>query len=81
MGLPARLVKRKYFRKVSKLKCLLSKAEMKGKEIEFFSTIRGGDITFKRFQQVVGYPIPGLEKFSTDIGKRTAVGLLCMDLH
>ena len=54
MGLPARLVKRKYFRKISTLKCLLSKAEMKGKEIEFFSAIRGGDITFKGFQQVVG---------------------------
>ena len=40
---------------------------MKG--IEFFRTNRGGDITFHGPQQIVGYPILDLEKFSTDIGK------------
>ena len=42
---------------------------MEEKEIEFFKTNRGGDITFHGLQQVVGYPILDLEKFYTDIGK------------
>src|SRR6185295_9407979 len=33
---------------------LLSEEEMEQKEIEFFRTNRGGDITFHGFQQVVG---------------------------
>lgn len=37
--------------------------------IEFFTTNRGGDITFHGPQQIVGYPILDLEKFYTDIGK------------
>jgi lipoyl(octanoyl) transferase len=48
---------------------LLSENEMEEKEIEFFKTNRGGDITFHGLQQVVGYPILDLEKFFTDIGK------------
>lgn len=48
---------------------LLSEAEMEDKEIEFFRTNRGGDITFHGLQQVVGYPIIDLEKFYTDIGR------------
>jgi lipoyl(octanoyl) transferase len=48
---------------------LLSEDEMEEKEIEFFKTNRGGDITFHGLQQVVGYPIIDLEKFYTDIGK------------
>jgi len=48
---------------------LLSEDQMEEKEIEFFKTNRGGDITFHGLQQVVGYPILDLEKFYTDIGK------------
>jgi len=48
---------------------LLSEDEMEEKEIEFFKTNRGGDITFHGLQQVVGYPILDLENFYTDIGK------------
>ena len=48
---------------------LLSENEMEEKEIEFFKTNRGGDITFHGPEQVVGYPIFDLEKFGTDIGK------------
>ena len=48
---------------------LLSEAEMDEKEIEFFRTNRGGDITFHGLHQIVGYPIFDLEKFYTDIGK------------
>ncbi|HET7115584.1 MAG TPA: lipoyl(octanoyl) transferase LipB [Hanamia sp.] len=48
---------------------LLNESEMEEKEIEFFRTNRGGDITFHGLQQIVGYPILDLEKFFTDIGK------------
>lgn len=48
---------------------LLKEHEIDKKEIEFFKTNRGGDITFHGLQQVVGYPILDLEKFYTDIGK------------
>jgi lipoyl(octanoyl) transferase len=48
---------------------LMNEDEMEEKEIEFFRTNRGGDITFHGLQQVVGYPILDLEKFYTDIGK------------
>ena len=48
---------------------LLSEKEMDEKEIEFFKTNRGGDITFHGLQQVVGYPILDLENFYTDIGR------------
>jgi lipoyl(octanoyl) transferase len=48
---------------------LLSEHEMEEKEIKFFRTNRGGDITFHGLQQVVGYPILDLEKFSTGIAE------------
>ncbi len=48
---------------------LLSLSELEKKDIEFFRTNRGGDITFHGLEQVVGYPILDLEKFSTDLGK------------
>ncbi len=48
---------------------LLDEREMEKREIEFFKTNRGGDITFHGLQQVVGYPILDLQKFYTDIGK------------
>ena len=48
---------------------LLSMSELEKKDIEFFRTNRGGDITFHGLQQVVGYPILDLEKFTTDLGK------------
>ncbi len=48
---------------------LLNETELEEKEIEFFKTNRGGDITFHGLQQIVGYPIIDLEKFYTDIGK------------
>lgn len=48
---------------------LISDEEREDKKIEFFKTNRGGDITFHGPQQIVGYPILDLEKFTTDIGK------------
>ena len=48
---------------------LLSEQQMEDRDIEFFKTNRGGDITFHGLGQVVGYPILDLEKFYTDIGK------------
>ncbi len=48
---------------------LLSEEQMNEKEIEFFRTNRGGDITFHGLEQIVGYPILDLEKFYTDIGR------------
>ncbi|MGQ0738401.1 MAG: lipoyl(octanoyl) transferase LipB [Bacteroidota bacterium] len=48
---------------------LLGDEEMKERDIQFFHTNRGGDITFHGAGQVVGYPILDLEKFDTDIGK------------
>lgn len=47
---------------------LLSPAQLLEKKISFFHTNRGGDITFHGPQQIVGYPILDLEKFTTDIG-------------
>ena len=48
---------------------LIGEAERQEKGISYYRTNRGGDITFHGYQQVVGYPILDLEKFSTDIGK------------
>jgi lipoyl(octanoyl) transferase len=48
---------------------LLGDDELKEKDIQFFNTNRGGDITFHGPGQLVGYPILDLEKFYTDIGK------------
>jgi lipoyl(octanoyl) transferase len=48
---------------------LISDDELAEKNISYFNTNRGGDITFHGPQQIVGYPILDLEKFGTDIGK------------
>jgi len=48
---------------------LLNDDELKEKDIQFFNTNRGGDITFHGPGQIVGYPILDLEKFYTDIGR------------
>ncbi len=48
---------------------LINDEERKQKGIEFYSTNRGGDITFHGPGQIVGYPILDLEKFYTDIGR------------
>ena len=48
---------------------LLDKERLKEKEIEFYATNRGGDITFHGPGQIVGYPILDLENFFTDIHK------------
>lgn len=48
---------------------LLSSEQRQARGIEFYQSNRGGDITFHGLQQVVGYPILDLEKFTTDIGK------------
>jgi lipoyl(octanoyl) transferase len=48
---------------------LIGDEEMKQRNIQFFATNRGGDITFHGPAQIVGYPIIDLEKFYTDIGK------------
>lgn len=56
--------------KSGKMENLLIKDEARTeKQIEFYKTNRGGDITFHGLQQIVGYPILDLEKFTTDIGK------------
>lgn len=48
---------------------LLSESQLAQKGIEFFTTNRGGDITFHGPGQLVGYPILDLENFFTDIHK------------
>jgi lipoyl(octanoyl) transferase len=48
---------------------LISEQEMKERNIQYFKTNRGGDITFHGPGQIVGYPILDLDKFYTDIGK------------
>ncbi|MBB1287162.1 lipoyl(octanoyl) transferase LipB [Flavisolibacter sp. BT320] len=48
---------------------LIGEREREEKEIAFFQTNRGGDITFHGPEQIVGYPILDLEKFYTDIGR------------
>ena len=48
---------------------LLDRQQMREKNISYFQTNRGGDITFHGPGQVVGYPILDLEKFETDLGK------------
>ena len=48
---------------------LLDKERLKEREIEFYATNRGGDITFHGPGQIVGYPILDLDNFFTDIHK------------
>jgi lipoyl(octanoyl) transferase len=47
---------------------LLSEDELVEKDIAFYKTNRGGDITYHGPGQIVGYPIFDLENFKTDIG-------------
>ena len=48
---------------------LLSKEELEKKEIQFFNTNRGGDITCHGPGQIVCYPILDLDNFFSDIHK------------
>lgn len=48
---------------------LLDEAGLRERNIQFFQTNRGGDITYHGPGQLVGYPVLDLEKFTTDIGK------------
>ncbi len=48
---------------------LIGEEERAKRGIEFFKINRGGDITFHGPQQIVGYPILDLEKYTTDIGR------------
>jgi len=48
---------------------LLDEQQLKKKEIDFYPTSRGGDITFHGPGQIVGYPILDLDNFFTDIHK------------
>lgn len=48
---------------------LIGEEEMREKQIEFYQTNRGGDITYHGPGQLVGYPIFDLERFYTDIGR------------
>lgn len=48
---------------------LIGEEEMQQRQIQFFHTNRGGDITYHGPGQIVGYPILDLEKFYTDIGR------------
>jgi len=48
---------------------LLDEKQLHEKGIEFFTTNRGGDITFHGPGQLVGYPILDLENFFSDIHK------------
>ncbi len=48
---------------------LLSKKQLEDKDITFFKSNRGGDITYHGPGQIVGYPILDLDNFETDIHK------------
>jgi lipoyl(octanoyl) transferase len=48
---------------------LISQDELAERNIGYYPTNRGGDITFHGPGQLVGYPIIDLEYFFTDIGK------------
>ncbi len=48
---------------------LLNELQLKQKNIDFFKTNRGGDITFHGPGQLVSYPILDLENFFSDINK------------
>ncbi len=48
---------------------LVSKEELAKRNIAYYETNRGGDITFHGPGQIVGYPILDLEKYYRDIGR------------
>lgn len=48
---------------------LIDDQELKERQIAFFQTNRGGDITYHGPGQLVGYPIVDLEQFYRDIGR------------
>ncbi|AXY75117.1 lipoyl(octanoyl) transferase LipB [Paraflavitalea soli] len=48
---------------------LITEEERVARNIEFYASNRGGDITFHGPKQLVGYPILDLERFYTDLGK------------
>jgi lipoyl(octanoyl) transferase len=48
---------------------LIDEQEMQVRQIAFFQTNRGGDITYHGPGQLVGYPIFDLEQFYRDIGR------------
>lgn len=48
---------------------LVSKEELERRNIAYYETNRGGDITFHGPGQIVGYPIIDLEKYYRDIGR------------
>ena len=48
---------------------LIDEQEMQERQIAFFQTNRGGDITYHGPGQLVGYPIFDLEQFYRDIGR------------
>ncbi len=50
---------------------LLNETELTNRDIQFFRTNRGGDITFHGPQQIVGYPILDLEKCKKHTATRT----------
>ena len=62
---------------------LLNELQLKEKGIEFFTTNRGGDITFHGPGQIVGYPVLDLENFFTDIHKylRLLEEVIILTLH
>lgn len=46
---------------------LISDRQLREKEVSFYKTNRGGDITFHGPGQLVGYPLLNLDNFFTDI--------------
>ena len=48
---------------------LIDQQEMQKRQIGFYHSNRGGDITYHGPGQIVGYPIFDLECFYTDIGR------------
>lgn len=48
---------------------LLDREQLESRDIEFFKTNRGGDITYHGPGQIVCYPILDLENFFTDISR------------
>lgn len=53
----------------NKAHVLVSNEELARRNIGFYETNRGGDITFHGPGQIVGYPILDLEKYYRDIGR------------